>query len=193
MNLGCQIKSYRQQKKLSQEELGEKVYVTRQTISNWENNKSYPDIHSLLLLSEIFGVSLDVLIKGDVGQMKKVVDESSKNRFKQVSNWYIIFLLLIIIAPLPLYHFLGWIGIGLTIVVFIIGMVMADKVEKLKKEEDVKSYREILAFMNGERLDELAAAKEKGKAPYQTALYVWGGLMVSIVVNLIFIKVFHWL
>ena len=37
---------------LSQEELAEKIYVTRQTISNWENDKSYPDIHSLLLLKK---------------------------------------------------------------------------------------------------------------------------------------------
>lgn len=43
---------------LSQEELAEKIYVTRQTISNWENDKSYPDIHSLLLLSSTFHISL---------------------------------------------------------------------------------------------------------------------------------------
>ena len=49
---------------LSQEALAEKVYVTRQTISNWENGKSYPDIHSLLLLSSVFHVTIDQLIKG---------------------------------------------------------------------------------------------------------------------------------
>ena len=51
MKLNAQIKKYRMKKNLSQEELAEKVYVTRQTISSWENEKSYPDIHSLLLLS----------------------------------------------------------------------------------------------------------------------------------------------
>ena len=50
MELSIQIKKYRTELHLSQEELAEKVYVTRQTISNWENEKSYPDIHSLLLL-----------------------------------------------------------------------------------------------------------------------------------------------
>ena len=54
MELGSQIKKYRGELKLSQEELAEKVYVTRQTVSNWENEKSYPDIHSLLLLSSLF-------------------------------------------------------------------------------------------------------------------------------------------
>ena len=54
MELNAQIKKYRTELNLSQEELAEKVYVTRQTISNWENGKSYPDIHSLLLLSSLF-------------------------------------------------------------------------------------------------------------------------------------------
>ena len=51
MELYKQIKRYRTDMNLSQEELAEKIYVTRQTISNWENDKSYPGIHSLLLLS----------------------------------------------------------------------------------------------------------------------------------------------
>ncbi|MDO4465354.1 MAG: helix-turn-helix transcriptional regulator, partial [Bacillota bacterium] len=64
MELGKQIKKYRQEAQLSQEELAERIYVSRQTISNWENDKSYPDVNSLVLLSETFQVSLDKLIKG---------------------------------------------------------------------------------------------------------------------------------
>lgn len=51
MNLGSQIKYFRQRDYLSQEDLAEKLYVSRQTISNWENDKSYPDVHNLLMLS----------------------------------------------------------------------------------------------------------------------------------------------
>ena len=53
MELGKQIKKYRNELSLSQDELAEKIFVSRQTISNWENNKTYPDIHSLVLLSEV--------------------------------------------------------------------------------------------------------------------------------------------
>ena len=56
MELNKQIKKYRRMMNLSQEELAERVYVTRQTISNWETGKSYPDIHSLLLLSTLFNL-----------------------------------------------------------------------------------------------------------------------------------------
>ena len=63
MELGNQIKKYRKERSLSQDALAEKVYVSRQTISNWENDKSYPDVNSLVLLSEVFEISLDQLIK----------------------------------------------------------------------------------------------------------------------------------
>ena len=70
MELHAQIKKYRANMKLSQEELADRVFVTRQTISNWENGKSYPDINSLLLLSQVFDISLDQLIKGDIDGYK---------------------------------------------------------------------------------------------------------------------------
>lgn len=54
-----------------QEDLAEKVFVTRQTISNWENAKNYPDINSLVLLSQLFGVSLDILVKGDLEENER--------------------------------------------------------------------------------------------------------------------------
>lgn len=63
MELGTQIRKYRNERTLSQEALVEKVYVSRQTVSNWENDKSYPDVNSLVLLSEVFEISLDQLIK----------------------------------------------------------------------------------------------------------------------------------
>ena len=59
MELGNQIKKYRKERSLSQDALAEKVYVSRQTISNWENDKSYPDINSLMLLCDTFEISLD--------------------------------------------------------------------------------------------------------------------------------------
>ena len=57
MEIGNQIRKYRTSLNLSQDELADRIYVTRQTISNWENNRNYPDIRSLVLLSNVFGVS----------------------------------------------------------------------------------------------------------------------------------------
>lgn len=81
MELGKQIKTYRQNAKLSQEELANRIYVSRQTISNWENDKSYPDMNSLVLLSEIFKTSIDNLIRGDIDIMKEVIKKEEIAKF----------------------------------------------------------------------------------------------------------------
>ena len=60
---------------ITQDEIAKAINVNRATISNWENEKSYPDIHSLLLLSSLFNVSLDQLIKGDIEKMKEIIAE----------------------------------------------------------------------------------------------------------------------
>ena len=60
MEIGNQIKKYRGKLNWSQETLAEKAYVSRQTVSNWENGKSYPDIHSLLLLGKLFNISIHI-------------------------------------------------------------------------------------------------------------------------------------
>ena len=86
MELYKQIKRYRTDMNLSQEELAEKIYVTRQTISNWENDKSYPDIHSLLLLSSTFHISLDQLIKGDITTMKEEISKEAIQKFYSTFN-----------------------------------------------------------------------------------------------------------
>ena len=80
MELGKQIKKYRSELSLSQEALAEKIYVSRQTVSNWENDKNYPDINSLLRLSEVFQVSVDILIKGDVEKMKVEIRQQDRQQ-----------------------------------------------------------------------------------------------------------------
>lgn len=52
--------------------------MSRQTVSNWENDKTYPDVQSLLLLSQLFGVSIDELIKGDAVAMQQAIKEDSR-------------------------------------------------------------------------------------------------------------------
>ena len=65
MNIGSRIKTLRLDYGLSQEELGEKLHVTRQTVSNWENDKNYPDLSTLVQIAELFDVTIDEMIKDD--------------------------------------------------------------------------------------------------------------------------------
>ena len=84
MELGNQIKKYRSELQISQEQLADRIYVSRQTISNWENEKSYPDVNSLILLSEVFQTSIDKLIKGDIEIMKEKINEQE---IKKLNRW----------------------------------------------------------------------------------------------------------
>lgn len=65
MEIGKKLKNARIEAGLNQEKVAEEVNVSRQTISNWENEKSYPDIISVIALSDLYSVSLDELLKGD--------------------------------------------------------------------------------------------------------------------------------
>ena len=183
MKLSGQIKKYRDQLGLSQEELAEKIFVTRQSISNWENDKTYPDLQSLLRLSDLFGLSLDELIKGDIETMK---DEINKLEIKKMNRWgnlLAILFLALVILPVPLLKILDTDTVGFLLVMaplFVISMAVALRVEKLKKDNDVHTYKEIVAFCEGRRLDELDKAVEKGKRPYQACIAAISAALIAL-------------
>lgn len=182
MELNAQIKKYRSSLNLSQEELAEKLYVTRQTISNWENEKSYPDIHSLLLLSSLFNVSLDQLIKGDIETMKEIISEQEIKKFNYYGNIFSIhFFVLLIVGPL-LFFWLDRYALLPFGVMFAITMFWALKVEKIKKENDIQTYKEIVAFCEGKKLDEIHKMVEVGKRPYQNVLKVIISAVVAVAI-----------
>lgn len=189
MELGKQIKKYRNELALSQDALAEKIYVSRQTISNWENDKSYPDVNSLVLLSEVFNVSIDNLIKGDVEIMKKQVNAEDKRELEKLSQVFGILFLLVIISPIPLVHFLNFIGIGIWLVLVGVAFYVSIVIGKKKKQFDIQTYREIIAFMEGTSLDEIAKAKEEAKRPYQKILLGLGSGVITLIIALIFILV----
>lgn len=70
MEIGKKLKDARMRSGFTQESVAEKVNVSRQTISNWENEKSYPDIISVIELSNLYSISLDELLKGDEKMME---------------------------------------------------------------------------------------------------------------------------
>ena len=185
MELNTQIRKYRAGMKLSQEELAEKVYVTRQTISNWENGKSYPDIHSLLLLSSLFNVSLDQLIKGDIEIMKEEIKEVEINKLNRYGTIFTILLVVTIISAVPLVLWFDVYGMAAGVILVGVTMYFALKVEKVKKENDVQTYKEIVAFTEGKRLDEIDKIQESGKRLYQKILLALGSALIALAVSLL--------
>ena len=182
MELGKQIKMHRQELHLSQEELANRIYVSRQTVSNWENDKSYPDVNSLVLLSEIFQISLDNLIKGDIEVMKDVIQKEEIEKMNRYGKAYTIMLIATAVSAVPLFMWLGvWAFIPWGII-WAISMYFAFKVEKVKKDNDVQTYKEIVAFSEGKLLDDIQKQREIGKRSYQKILLVIGSAVVTFIV-----------
>lgn len=185
MELGKQIKKYRSEQNISQEELADKVFVSRQTVSNWENDKNYPDIKSLLLLSEVFGVSLDILVKGDIETMKKMINENEVKKANHYGNIFAVLFITALVLFVPLVKFGGIYGIIAWAVFYIIVFIFSLKLGKIYKDNDVSTYKEITAFLDGKSVEGDEKQREIGKRPYQNVLKALFGAVVAVVVLLI--------
>lgn len=144
MNFSQQLKKYRKINGLSQEALAEKIYVTRQTISKWENDKSYPDIHNLIALSLLFDLSLDVLVKGDVVTMKETISKSHWH------FWFWNILIFCFLTPLsfgPTFRLWGLYGLIVPLLFALWLMIAGFKLEQIQKKKHLKTYSQILSFL----------------------------------------------
>ena len=182
MEFGKQIKKLRQEAQLSQEELAERIYVSRQTISNWENDKSYPDVNSLVLLSETFQISLDKLIKGDIEVMKDVIQKEEIEKMNRYGGIYTMMLIASAVSAVPLFMLLGVWALIPWGIIWGIAMYFAFMLEKIKKDNDVQTYKEIVAFSDGRLLDDIQKQREIGKRPYQKILLVIGSGLITFAV-----------
>lgn len=84
MEVGERLKLRRVELNLTQEYVAEVLGITRQTISNWENGRSYPDIERMIRLSDVYSLSLDELLKGDKKMVKHLQENTLVNHFLKV-------------------------------------------------------------------------------------------------------------
>ena len=172
MELGAHIKEHRKEKGLSQDDLAEAIYVSRQTISNWETGRTYPDVQSLLLLSYVFDVTVDSLIKGDVEAMAEKMDQAVKE-YHRVSTVAVVSAVLCMVLVFWGAMQLGWgDNVVLTVVLaaaaLLSMLISMGRLETLKKQHDLATYREILAFSRGEQVDRdtIAGRREREMKPW---------------------------
>ncbi len=89
MNIGEKIIEIRKERKMTQEDLAKIFHVTRQTVSNWEHEKSYPDLQTIIQISDEFNISLDKLLKEDIQMVKKI--DSYKKYKRYLGEWQYLF------------------------------------------------------------------------------------------------------
>mgnify|MGYP005800087295 FL=1 len=143
MRVADKIKNARIQKGYTQEQVAENLLVSRQTISNWENGKSLPDIISIIKMSELYELSLDEIMKGDKALLKKVERDvgavkAEKKLIKFAWISIVIGTILIILGEIiegnPFIDFMNgalpWVLLGL---MFLFAILYLNKEEKEKK------------------------------------------------------------
>ena len=195
MELPQQLRRNRERCGMSQEDLAHAIYVSRQTVSSWENGKTYPDVQSLLLLSQTFDVSIDELVKGDVVAMKDLISKDAV--VMERLAWASVILILIGTAcfvALPsawtdpsLVSPFSWgtvAGFAAFLACFALALACAVRIERIKKSHNLVSYKEISAFMEGEEASADDASLSRRRPLLSNALKVVCGAAVGFFVAL---------
>lgn len=100
MTLGCKIQALRKKAQLTQDELADLLQVSRQALSKWENDLASPDIDKIVLMSNIFSVSTDYLLKDDNENYMTTSSPSARSLFLTPRNLFIVSTLLVFIGLL---------------------------------------------------------------------------------------------
>lgn len=130
MDIGSRIKKLRTERGLTQEQLAKTLYVSRQTILNWEQGRTTPDAQSLLLLSALFGITVDTLMKGEVHAMAAMLNAHTKLPAGALACVVATGLVGSSVLALPLTNELGALGGALCLtpaLTALIGMAVATK------------------------------------------------------------------
>ncbi|WGN90461.1 helix-turn-helix domain-containing protein [Ligilactobacillus faecis] len=125
MRLGDKIKDRRLELRLTQDQVAQELYISRQTLSNWENNKTLPDIQSLISLSDLYGLSLDELIRNDKRLQKKI---KIKDNFEDI-----VMYLGCIMVPISVIFLSGFLSILVSSAGVLCILLSKDIAENLKK------------------------------------------------------------
>ncbi|MEC4175308.1 helix-turn-helix domain-containing protein [Adlercreutzia sp. R7] len=202
MELKEQLKEHRARLGLSQEEVAERIFVSRQTISNWETDRTYPDVQSLLLLSELFGTSIDELVKGDVEAMEKAIENDWKTMSRlAVAAWALVgvglvMLLVAFAVPtgasslVPNFTESEVLGMALFLVLWILGCILLGIVDHMKKQHDLVTYRDIVAYSRGEEPARDSAAFSRRHPPALSALKLAVCAASGAVVGIVLFRIF---
>jgi len=105
------LKAERKKKGWSQEELAEKLYVSRQSVSKWENGQNYPSIEVIMKISDLLGVTMDELLRSDEELAKKVIRDSKQLAYPK---WKFLFDVLFLV--------------GVAILVIKLGVLLLNKI-----------------------------------------------------------------
>lgn len=161
MGLGYRIRSLREERGVTQADFAKAVYVARQTVSNWENNRTLPDVESLKLIAAYFGITVDELLDAEA---VRLVDETAQARH-DLLVWIAssaVYLLWIIIEFTVRFTFVesltGADGRGAELLLLVVRLVIflwyaaaVGRAERIRRDRELSSALQVVAFIEGRR------------------------------------------
>lgn len=183
MELARRIKEHRARLGMSQADLARALFVTRQTISNWETSRTYPDAQSLLLMSGLFGVSVDSLLKDDSQEMREALAAGSRkmNRLGAVMAAFGLACAAWVVVGIALDWDTALIAVPAA-ALFAPAMCAAFLVDKMRHDNQLFAYQSVLAFLAGEDPDVNSRYNQRAREHWvarrvaQTVLFIILGL-----------------
>lgn len=154
MELARRIREHRERLGMSQGELAKAVFVTRNTISNWETDRTYPDVQSLLLLSNLFGTSIDALVREDSKEMRDSLAAGVKrmNRLGVVMMVFGLACVAWVIVGIAMDWGLAPIAVPAA-ALFIPASIAAFLIDKMRHDNQLYAYQSVEAYLAGEDPD----------------------------------------
>lgn len=154
MKFSKSLKKQRNKLGLTQQEVAKKLFVTRQTISNWENGKSYPDLDMLIKISDVYQISIDSLLKGDQ-DLKKSLDKDKVKSILSPLNYVpsLLIVLSLLVTDVLQDPWSTWIAGGISVISMIIIFVQfrmshyTSDMESKNKTIIILSISIVLAFV----------------------------------------------
>lgn len=183
MELARRIKEHRARLGMSQADLARALFVTRQTISNRETSRTYPDAQSLLLMSGLFGVSVDSLLKEDSQEMREALAAGSRkmNRLGAVMAAFGLACAAWVVVGIALDWDTALIAVPAA-ALFAPAMCAAFLVDKMRHDNQLFAYQSVQAFLAGEdpdvsnRYNQRAREHWVARRVAQTVLFIILGL-----------------
>lgn len=108
MNIGTKLQDHRKQRELTQEQVAQHLHVTRATISSWETGRTFPDIEKLIMLSELYDLSLDQLIREEPQIMKNISQQQ-----KKLKNYRLLKIILAVLGLIAVVYSSIWLALML--------------------------------------------------------------------------------
>lgn len=181
MDIGNQIRERRQKLGLSQDELAQRLYVSRVTVSHWETGKTLPDVQSMLLLANLFDATIDELVKGDVGEMREMIEKSERRTKTIVVALASVEVVAVTALAVTAVAGRDYLEPALRLLLAVVALafsVAALAAQRARGDEDARSAAKLLSAATGESVD---AARASGAAlGMRLVLQVLAGLVVGI-------------